>query len=54
MSRVDEVVAKVLALRQLAKDTGTITRRSQSVLLRTLNEQELIEASMKLTEVKRG
>lgn len=57
MNRVEEVVKKVLALRELEERTGTITRRSQSMLLRTLKEEELIEASLRLTddsEVGRG
>ena len=59
MSKVDEVVRKVCALRIIEQETGTITRRSQSMLLRTLNEDELIEACLKLTqetteEVRRG
>jgi hypothetical protein len=40
----------VLALRQLTRETGCITARSQSRLLATLNDAELTEVSYILSK----
>jgi hypothetical protein len=45
MSNVEVVVAKVKALRKLTKDTGCVTRRTQSILLGSLTPKELTEAA---------
>jgi len=45
-----DVLDHVLALRQLTRETGCITARSQSRLLATLNDQELTEVSFILSK----
>ena len=40
-----DVLDHVLALRQVTRETGCVTARSQSRLLATLNDQELTEVS---------
>jgi hypothetical protein len=40
-SAVQEAVSKINALRKLTKDTGCITRRTQSLILGTLTPNEL-------------
>ena len=51
---VQDVVNKVRALRQLTEMTGTITRRSQGLLLQSLSPEELALAAQLLTEPKDG
>ena len=43
--RVKEVVAKVRDLQELTRTTGTITRRSQGLLLQSLTPEELTLAA---------
>ena len=45
-----DVLDHVLALRQLTRETGCITARSQSRLLATLNDAELTEVSFILSK----
>jgi hypothetical protein len=45
-----EVLRKVRALQKLTAQTGTITRRSQGLLLQALSPEELISAAQILTE----
>lgn len=45
MSNVEEIVRKVRALRALTEMTGTITRRSQGLLLQALSPEELTLAA---------
>ena len=47
-----DVLDHVLALRQLTRETGCITARSQSRLLATLNDAELTEVSYILSKNK--
>jgi hypothetical protein len=44
------VLDHVLALRQLTRETGCVTARSQSRLLATLNDAELTEVSYILSK----
>jgi hypothetical protein len=48
--RVHDVVQKVRALRDLTEMTGTITRRSQGILLQALTPEELTQAAQLLTQ----
>jgi hypothetical protein len=48
--RVHGVVEKVRALRQLTEMTGTITKRSQGLLLQALSPEELTLAAELLTK----
>jgi len=50
MDRVKDVVRKVRALQKLTAQTGTITKRSQGLLLQALSPEELILAAQILTE----
>ena len=52
MNRVEEVVHKVRCLQRLTEQTGTITKRSQGLLLQSLSSEELIEAAEKLDREK--
>jgi len=54
MDRVHDVVGKVRALRELTAMTGTITKRSQGLLLQALTPEELTLAAQLLTEKKEG
>ena len=47
--RVRDVVNKVRALQKLTMQTGTITKRSQGLLLQSLTPEELIAAAQILT-----
>jgi hypothetical protein len=47
--RVTDVVQKVRALRELTEMTGTITKKSQGLLLQSLSSEELILAAQILT-----
>jgi hypothetical protein len=49
MNRVQDVVNKVRALRELTEMTGTITKRSQGLLLQALTPEELTLAAQMLT-----
>jgi len=49
MNRVQDVVNKVRALRELTEMTGTITKRSQGLLLQALTSEELTLAAQMLT-----
>jgi len=40
-SKVQEAVSKINALRKLTRETGTITRRSQSLILQSLSDAEM-------------
>ena len=40
-SKVQEAVSKINALRKLTRETGTITRRSQSLILQSLSDVEM-------------
>jgi hypothetical protein len=53
-AKVREVVRKVQALRQLTEMTGTITKRSQGLLLQSLAPDELTLAAELLTRPKEG
>jgi len=46
------VVRKVQALRQLTEMTGTITKRSQGLLLQSLSPDEMTMAAELLTQSK--
>jgi hypothetical protein len=48
--RVNDVVRKVRALRELTEMTGTITKRSQGILLQSLSPEELTLAAELLTQ----
>jgi len=48
--RVKDVVRKVRALRELTEMTGTITKRSQGLLLQSLSPDELTQAAQMLTQ----
>ena len=48
-TRVNDVVRKVRALRELTALTGTITKRSQGLLLQALTPEELTKAAELLT-----
>jgi len=50
MNRVEDVVKKVRALRELTAVTGTITKRSQGLLLQALTPQELTLAAQLLMD----
>ncbi len=50
MDRVKDVVRKVRALQKLTAQTGTITKRSQGLLLQVLSPEELTLAAQLLTE----
>ncbi len=52
--KVQEVVRKVQALRQLTLLTGTITKRTQGLLLQSLTPEELTMAAELLTSQKDG
>ena len=54
MDRVHDVVLKVRALRELTTVTGTITKRSQGLLLQALTPEELTQAAQLLMEPKEG
>jgi hypothetical protein len=45
MTVVQEAVKKVLALRQLTRESGCITSRTQSKILQALTPDELVEAA---------
>ncbi len=49
----DEVVEQVLALRRLTKETGCVTRRTQSELLASLPHDLLREVSLRLYRIER-
>jgi hypothetical protein len=51
--KIRDVVEKVRALRKLTEMTGTITRRSQGLLLQSLSPEELTLAAQLLTEGKK-
>jgi hypothetical protein len=53
-SRVREAVAQVQALRELTRQTGTRTTRSQGLVLQSLTDQELIAASLLLKDTNDG
>ena len=53
MDRVTEVVKKVRALRELTEVSGTITKRSQGLLLQSLSPEELTLAAQMLSEGKK-
>jgi hypothetical protein len=53
MDRVNDVIQKVRALRQLTEDCGTITKRSQGLLLQSLSPEELTLAAQMLSEGKK-
>jgi hypothetical protein len=48
MTNVDEVVERIIALRDLTADTGTITKRSQGRILQTLTDDEMAAVAWKL------
>jgi len=48
--RVRDIVQKVRALRELTEMTGTITKRSQGLLLQSLTPEELTLAAQELTK----
>lgn len=48
-NKVKDVVAKVRALRELTEMTGTITKKSQGLLLQSLSPEELTQAAQELT-----
>jgi hypothetical protein len=52
--KVKDVIRKVQALRQLTEMTGTITKRSQGLLLQSLTPEELTLAAELLTSSKDG
>lgn len=47
-----EAVARILALRTLTKETGTITTRVQSRILQSLDDATLLEVSWQLAQNK--
>jgi hypothetical protein len=52
--KVKDVIRKVQALRELTAMTGTITKRSQGLLLQSLTPEELTLAAELLTSSKDG
>lgn len=50
MSRVEDTVKKIKALRWLTAQTGTKTTRSQNALLQALSAEELAEVALRLNE----
>lgn len=56
-TNVQDAISKINALRKLTKDTGCITRRTQSLILGTLTPDELTAVAEILAlqpEVNRG
>lgn len=51
-SKIDSVVDKILALRELTRTQGFRTTRTQNELLATLTDDELAEASTLLANCK--
>ena len=45
---IDAMVEKILALRDLTRETGTITTRSQNNILQSLPDDVLAEVSLRL------
>jgi hypothetical protein len=54
MENVKAVVSKVVALRRLSIETGTITRRAQGKLLQALSDAELAMAAELLAAEESG
>ena len=52
--KVEEVCYKVRKLQKLTELTGTITKRSQGLLLQSLNPEELLLAAEILTEERQS
>jgi hypothetical protein len=46
--QVDEVVERIIALRDLTAETGTLTKRSQSRILQKLTDDEMAAVAWKL------
>ena len=42
---IQEAVEKILALRKLTRESGCITTRTQSMILRALTDEEMIAAA---------
>ena len=49
----DEVVERIIALRQITEQTGCITTRTQGNLLQSLPDDLLLEVSAKLAPILR-
>jgi hypothetical protein len=50
----DEAVERIIALRELTKETGCITRRTQNELLASLPGDVLAEVAVKLNQYREG
>ena len=49
-----EVLTKIRALREITRDTGVITKRTQNELIASLPDQQLLEISTALAELFRS
>ena len=43
-----EAIEKILALKDLTRETGNVTNRAQSLILRSLNESDLSDVALAL------
>ena len=51
---VDEAVEKILALREVTRATGCITRRSQSEVLASIPNDMLVEVAVRPRRITEG
>jgi hypothetical protein len=50
MTSVNEAISNINALRQLTRETGTVTTRSQNSILQSLSDADLVEVARILVE----
>jgi cytochrome c553 len=50
MTSVEEAIRTINALRQLTRETGTVTTRSQNSILQSLSDADLVEVARILVE----